>query len=73
MLHNRIVGTTRVLGKSQGYLGLHVRDIDMGGYSAIQTSWSPTPDELARLNEGKPLILTLLCYSPPPMKLDVLP
>lgn len=72
MLHNRIEGTTRTLGKSQGYTGLNVRDVIYeDGTHSIQSSWSPTPDELQRLNEGKPLILELLCVTPPPMKLTV--
>lgn len=72
MIHNRIVGATRVLGKSQGYAGLHVLDITYSnGERAIQTSWAPTPDELARLNEGKSVILTQLCVSPPPMLMMV--
>lgn len=72
MIHNRITGTTRVLGKSQGYLGLYVRDIVRAdGIHAIQTSWEPTPDELQRLIQGKPLILTQLCISPPPMSMSV--
>lgn len=54
----RITGATRVIGKSQGYMGLPVRDevinctVGGPGTPAMVTAWLPTPDELARLNAG---------------------
>jgi hypothetical protein len=48
----RIEGTTRVLGRSQGYLGLPVRDevitcaVGGEGTPAMTTAWHPTPAEL---------------------------
>ena len=57
----RIEGCTRVLGKSQGYLGLPIRDevitCSVGGPEtpAMTTAWLPTPDELAALQAGAPI------------------
>jgi len=72
-----IAGATRVLGKSQGYLGLPLRDVLMhdtvNGPStpAMETAWEPTPDELARLNAGAPVILQILGTGHPPVMLLV--
>ena len=69
----RIEGTTRVLGKSQGYLGLPVRDIEVNstvdgpGTPAMQTAWFPTPAELDAIARGAPIILTLLGSAHPPV------
>jgi hypothetical protein len=53
MLINHISGATRTLGKSQGYLGLPVRDQGVdGGVHEMVSSWSPTPKELEALNSG---------------------
>ena len=52
MLIGRIHGATRVLGKSQGYLGLPLRDevrnttVDGERTPAMVTAREPTPDEL---------------------------
>ncbi len=72
MLALAIEGTTRRIGKAQGYAGLCVRDFQFGdGTPAMMTAWQPTPEELARLNAGAPMMLTLLGSAHPPVKLEV--
>lgn len=72
----RIEGATRVLGKSQGYLGLPLRDITVDctvngeGTPAMQTAWFPTPTQVARIVAGAPVILTVLGTGHPPVMLD---
>lgn len=79
MIIARIDGTTRVLGQSQGYLGLPLRDVQVNdsvsgpGSPAMQTAWEPTPDELARLNAGAKVILTVMGTAHPPVMIDVGP
>ena len=71
MIPGRITGTTRVLGKSQGYLGLPVRDITYeDGSSAMQTAWIPSPKELEALNAGAPVLVTILGSAHPPINLE---
>ena len=79
MMIARLEQTTRVLGKSQGFLGLPVRDVVYpDGTPAMQSAWTPTPDELERLNNGANIIVELLGViddvdgrSHPPIKLSV--
>jgi hypothetical protein len=62
----RIEGATRVIGKSQGYYGLPIRDVKINcavngpETSAMITAWFPSPEELAVLNAGAPIYLTIL-------------
>lgn len=55
-----------VIGKSQGYLGLAVHfgvviDETTGKQTpALTTAYTPTPDELARLNAGGSVIVRLI-------------
>jgi len=71
----RIEGCTRVIGKSQGYIGLPLRDIAINdsvngpNTPAMETAWFPTPDELAALNAGAPVILRVLGNGHPPVML----
>lgn len=73
----RVLGATRVLGKSQGYLGLPVRDevinYKASGHSVptMTTAWEPTPDELAALNAGAPIHVRLFGDQHPPIMLSV--
>lgn len=73
----RIEGATRVLGKSQGYLGLPLRDETINctvggeGTPAMVTAWFPTPDELERLNRGAPVHLRVLGTAHPPVMVEV--
>jgi hypothetical protein len=71
----RIKGTTRVLGKAQGYMGLPVRDEVVGcgakgcdcQVPAMVTAWLPTPKELAALNAGAAVHVQILGNVHPPM------
>ncbi len=73
----RIVGATRILGKSQGYLGLPLRDevvnctVNGDGTPAMVTAWLPTPAELAALNAGAAVHVRILGVSHPPMMVEV--
>jgi hypothetical protein len=76
MISTLIPGFTRVLGKRQGYHGLAVRDeiIDEqvnGSAHAMTTAWEPTPEELAKLNAGAHVHITLLGISHPPILVQV--
>ncbi len=68
-----IDGATRVIGASQGYLGLPLRDeviycaVDGPGTPAMVSAWRPTPEELALLNAGAPLFLRVLGTAHPPV------
>lgn len=75
----RIADATRVIGKSQGYLGLPVRDELVKDNATGQitpcmtTAWEPTPAELAALNAGAPIYLHLYGTSHPPVLITVGP
>jgi hypothetical protein len=77
MIIAMIKGATRVCGKAQGYLGLPVRDMIIidkaSGHHApaMETAWTPSPDELDRLNKGANVIVRILGEVPPPMMLTV--
>ena len=79
MLINRIEGATRTIGKSQGYLGLPLRDgkvVDpvSGAVTPTMTSaWQPTPQELAALNAGASIHVCLLGRAHPPILVAVGP
>jgi len=73
----RISGCTRVLGKSQGYYGLPIRDEVMNdsvtgpNTPVMVTAWFPTPDELAAINAGAPVHLRIVGTSHPPVMMAV--
>lgn len=73
----RIDNATRVIGKSQGYLGLPIRDelincaVNGIGTPSMVTAWIPTPDELAALNAGAAVHVRLLGVRHPPIMLTV--
>ena len=77
MLIARIPNATRVLGKSQGYLGLPLRDevrnttVDGDRTPVMVTAWEPTPDELERINAGEKIHLVILGTQHPPVMLEV--
>jgi hypothetical protein len=77
MLIARIAGTTRILGKSQGYLGLPIRDelrnttVDGPQTPVMVTAWEPTPDELERLAKGALVQLCVVGTGHPPVILEV--
>lgn len=73
MIIKRIAGATRLLGRSQGYLGLPIRDetIDCAVYGpatpAMVTAWEPTPDEVAAIAAGGTIYLRILGNQHPPV------
>lgn len=76
MLVARILNATRFLGKTQGYLGLPVRDelrncAVNGPINVMVTAWEPTPDELERLNKGAVVHLVVVGNAHPPVMLEV--
>lgn len=77
MIIKHIEGATRILGKSQGYLGLPLRDepinCTVGGEDtpSMVTAWEPTPDEIARINSGAPVLLRVLGTAHPPVMISV--
>lgn len=77
MIIARIPGATRVLGKSQGYLGLPIRDelIEEGvnglGTPCMVTAWQPTPEEVERLINGASVHVRILGTVHPPVMVDV--
>lgn len=79
-----IEGATRIVGGPDAdqpeYFPLHIRDMPaslMRGdgsqveVNAMVTAWRPTADELARLNAGAPVYLSLLGNAWPPANLWV--
>lgn len=77
MIIKYIEGATRVLGKSQGYLGLPLRDelirctVNGPATPSMVTVWEPTPDELTRLIAGHPVLLRVLGSEHPPVMITV--
>lgn len=67
----RIHGTTRVLGKSQGYTGLPLRDEVAEAGPTMVTAWHPTPKEIEAINAGAAIYLHVLGTAHPPVKLTV--
>lgn len=71
----RIQGCTRVIGRSQGYYGLPLRDVVINdsvtgpNTPAMETAWFPTPDELMALVAGAPIILRVVGTGHPPVML----
>lgn len=71
MIINAIEGATRRIGKSQGYLGLPLRDEVVDGVPRMVSSWQPTPAEAAAIAAGAPIYLTVLGTAHPPVLLQV--
>ncbi len=73
MQPGRITGCTRVIGQSQGYLGLPLRDIlvddPVNGQNtpAMETAWFPSPNEITAIARGAPVILRVLGRAHPPV------
>lgn len=73
----RIKDATRVIGKSQGYMGLPLRDemisckVNGPETPAMVTAWLPTPKELAALNAGAPVHVRILGTAHPPIMVEV--
>lgn len=71
MIAAHIEGATRILGKSQGFLGLAVRDEDLDGMHCLVTAWEPTPRELEALNNGAKVEIRILGPAHPPICVNV--
>lgn len=77
MMIKRISGFTRIIGQSQGYIGLPLRDeviVDAATglrTPAMVTAWEPTPKELQRLLHGEPIYLRVLGNQHPPVSIWV--
>jgi hypothetical protein len=77
MIAGVIAGHTRVLGKSQGYRGLAIRDdvvpetVNGPATTIMQSAWLPTPEEMARIAAGAPIILLVMGTSHPPVFVEV--
>lgn len=77
MLIGHIEGATRTIGRSQGYKGLPIRDekihctVNGPDTPRMVTAWTPTPDELAKLNAGASVHVCLLGQTHPPILVEV--
>lgn len=73
----RISGATRVLGKSQGYYGLPVRDeliveaVNGEGTPCMTTAWLPDPAELERIAAGAAIHVRLIGTAHPPIMVEI--
>jgi hypothetical protein len=71
MIPNSPVGTTRRIGKAQGYKGLSIRD-EIGPLGPqMVTSWQPTPAEMEWIARGAPVTLIILGTKHPPVIVTV--
>jgi len=72
-----IEGCTRVIGESQGYLGLPILDTQVNctvngeGTPAMITAWMPTDEEIEAIQAGAPIFLQLLGTQHPPVMMFV--
>lgn len=73
MIAKMIDGVTRILGKSQGYTPLPIRDELIGDpeTNTMVSSWEPTPDELRALNAGAHVYIRILGTKHPPIGVGV--
>jgi hypothetical protein len=62
----------RLIGDPEhNILDVHARREIVNGYQEITVAFEPTPDELRRLNEGKPVYVTQLGNSFHPIRVEV--
>ena len=74
MLPLRISGATRILAETQDeYYALAIRDEEVDGCNQMTSVWEPTPTELAMLNAGGAVRLTILGVGHPPVALSTQP
>lgn len=77
MISLMIAGATRLIGRTQGYIGLAVRDVlidcTVNGENTLcmETAWEPTPEEMFLLASGKPVIIRILGTQHPPIQVEV--
>lgn len=67
---------TRICGKSQGFMGLPLRDEtlrfeDGGTVNEMTSAWLPTPKELEALNAGAAVHVKIWGEVPSPMLVEV--
>lgn len=73
----RISNATRVIGKSQGYAGLPLRDepvncsVNGHGTPSMVTAWLPTPKEIEAIVAGAPVHVRILGTVHPPIMVEV--
>lgn len=73
----RIPGFTRILGQSQGYIGLPLRDVvincTVGGPAtpAMEVAWLPGPVDIERIVAGASIITRVVGTQHPPMMVEV--
>jgi hypothetical protein len=59
---------TRVVGKSQGYIGLPLRDeLTADGIPVMLSCWFPSPAELQDIIDGAPILLMVMGTQHPPV------
>lgn len=74
MLPLRISNATRILAEDQDeYLALAILDEEIDGVNHMTSVWEPTPKELADLNAGGAVRLTILGTRHPPVMLTTQP
>lgn len=74
MLPLRISNATRILAETQDeYFALAIRDEEIDGIPQMTSLWEPTPSELAHLNAGGAIRLTILGRVHPPVMLNTQP
>lgn len=72
-----IDGATRVIGESQGYIGLPLRDqttnctVDGEGTPVMVSQWSLTDEERALISQGSDIQLYVVGTRHPPVLLEV--
>lgn len=70
----RIANATRVLAETQDeYYALAILDEEVGGVNHMTSLWEPTPKELAMLQAGGAVRLTILGTGHPPVMLTTQP
>lgn len=73
----RVKDATRVIGRSQGYGGLPVRDeampcsVNGPERPTMTTAWFPTPKELSALTAGAPVHVRIIGTAHPPIMVEV--
>lgn len=74
MLPLRVANATRVLAESQDeYFALAILDEEIDGVNHMTSVWEPTPAELAMLQHGGAVRLTILGRAHPPVMLSCQP
>jgi len=75
----RVQGANRILGEPKNWdrerdgvcLSLPVRHEVVGGLSQLTSAWLPTPEEIAAIAKGAPILLTITSLTHPPVMLTV--